>query len=66
MNEDRLEQILTPQRHDKWSVLMTALSWATMVSDATGQALEGLTIMSAQHASQIRYDRKFGEVVKRL
>lgn len=59
-------EILTPQRHDRWSVLMTFLSWANMVSDATGQTLESLTIMTAQHASQLRYDKQFGEVVDRL
>ena len=66
MNEDRLEYVLTPQRHDKWSVLMTVLSWANMVSDATGQTLESMTIMTAQHASQLRYDKKFHEAVKEL
>jgi len=45
---------------------MSLLSWANMLSDATGQTLESLTIMAAQHASQLRYDKQFGEVVKRL
>lgn len=45
---------------------MTVLSWANMMSDSTGQTLESLTIMTAQHASQLRYDKKFREAVKEL
>jgi hypothetical protein len=67
MHEDQAGEInLGPQRHDRWSVLMVGLSWMNMLSDATGQALESLTVMTAQHACQLRFDKQFNQVVEKL
>lgn len=67
MDEDDLdiEQEIKPMRHDRWSVLILGLSWITQVSSVTTDTLElGLNV-ACQHANQMKFDRKFKEMIDR-
>ncbi len=66
MDEHETEETVTirPIKHNRWSVLVLGLNWATQVVDATAVLLEQLTVAAAQHANHVRYDDKFTEIVK--
>jgi hypothetical protein len=57
---------LTPRLHDKWSVLVLALNWATNVTMTTAKALGAGTDMALQHAAQKTYDREFNQITKEM
>lgn len=53
-------------RHDRWSVLVLALSCAYNIAQDVASTLEGYTYMTVQHANQKQVDKKFNEIVKRF
>lgn len=55
---------IRPIKHDRWSVLVLGLNWATQVFDTTAQTLEQFTIMAAQHANHKKYEEKFDKIVE--
>lgn len=66
-NETHFEvEELTPRLHDKWSVLVLALSWATNVTSTTAKALSAGTDMALQHAAQKTYDREFNQITREM
>ncbi len=64
--ETFLEKAAQPMRHDRWSVLILAVNWATNVAQATTDTLEAATLAIAQHANQKMYDRKFEQMTERF
>lgn len=65
MDEDGYNPIQS-MRHDKWSVLILALSVATNVVQDISDGLQAGSILAAQHANQKIYDRKFSEMTRKL
>jgi hypothetical protein len=64
VDDDDLEvMVLTPQRHNRWAVIVPALGLVAEVSDAIGNTFRAYTMYAAQHSMQMHYDRKFREVV---
>ena len=51
-------------RHDRWSVLVLALSCAFNIAQDVANTLEGYTYMTVQHANQKAVDKKFSEITK--
>ena len=51
-------------RHDRWSVLVLALSCAYNIVNDVANTLEGYTYMTVQHANQKHIDKKFAEITK--
>ena len=64
MNEDQEMEIILiePRLHDRWSLLLVAVSTLAEVSEAITNNLSTLSMITAQHMKQKQYDRKFGEV----
>lgn len=64
MNEDQeMEVILIePKLHDRWSLLLVAVSTLAEVSEAFTNNLSTLSMITAQHMKQKQYDRKFKEI----
>ena len=53
-------------RHDRWSVLVLALSCAFNIAQDVANTLEGYTYMTVQHANQKAVDKKFAGIVREL
>lgn len=69
MDENEIEsevEELTPRLHDKWSVLVLALDWASNVAGDTATALAMGAKMAVQHANQKNYDREFNKITKEM
>lgn len=67
MDEHGIDQeVSIARRHDRWSVLIVGLNFATQVATAAANTLEQYTIMSVQHANQKIYDRKFKQMTDNL
>lgn len=64
MREDQeMEVILIePKLHDRWSLLLVAVSTLAEVSEAVTNNLSTLSMIAAQHMQQKQYDRKFREI----
>lgn len=54
------------RRHDRWTVLVLGLNYASRVIEQTAEFASELTIAAVQHANQKIYDRKFGEITSRM
>lgn len=52
-------------KHNRWSVLVLGLSWASQVAGATTAALSQGCDMAAQHANYVTDQDKFLEMAKR-
>jgi hypothetical protein len=64
VDDDDFEVIvLTPQRHNRWAVIVPAIGLVSEIADAVGNTFRAYTMYAAQHSMQVHYDRKFGEVV---
>lgn len=67
MDEDETEDYtVAPMRHDRWSVLIVGLNFATQIVTTTANTLEQYTLMAAQHANQVKYDKRFGAMMEPL
>lgn len=67
MDDDRqVENVCQAVRHDRWSIAVLALNWATQVACATADTIENFTIAAMQHGTQVKYDKKFNEIVRKL
>lgn len=55
--------VLTPQRHNRWAVIVPALGLVSEIADAVGNTFRAYTMYAAQHSMQKHYDEKFREVV---
>lgn len=64
MDEDQeMEVILIePKLHDRWSLLLVAVSTVAEISEAITNNLSTLSMITAQHMKQKHYDRKFREI----
>lgn len=56
--------VITPQRHDRWSVLIYALNWSAAVASVTAMTLTDATKAAIEHAEQVTIDRKFHAITK--
>lgn len=64
MDDDDLEiEVLTPQRHNRWAVIVPALGLVAEVSRAFSETFTSYMIYAAQHGMQKHYDERFREVV---
>lgn len=67
MDEYEIDQEVNSARlHDRWSVLIVGLNFATQVAVTASNTLEQYTVMAVQHANQKMYDRKFNKIVSDL
>lgn len=65
MDDDDLGmQVLTPQRHNRWAVIVPALGFISEVALAAHNTFTAYTMYAAQHSMQKSYDRKFREITK--
>jgi hypothetical protein len=63
MDDDDLEiEVLTPQRHNRWAVIVPALDLMSNIALDVHQTFKMWAVLGAQHGMQIHYDRKFREV----
>ena len=65
-DETQVEEMTyaTARRHNKWSVIVLGLNYATQIVQQTSDFVGELTIAAAQHANQLQYDQKFGEMTQ--
>lgn len=64
MDDDDLEmQMLTPQRHNRWAIIVPALGLVSEIANSVGDTFRAYTMYAAQHGMQMHYDRKFREVM---
>lgn len=66
MDEDQAVYDPTNQaiRHDRWSVLVLALSCTFNIIQDVANTVEGYTYMTVQHANQKKIDKRFAEITK--
>lgn len=65
MDEDAEGYVtIEPMRHDKFSALIPLFNLAASVIENTGSTVRMYTLMIAQHAEQIEYDRRFERMLK--
>jgi hypothetical protein len=67
MDEEEVEMeviLIEPKLHDRWSLLLVAVSTAAEVAGVFANNLSTLSMMAAQHAKQKHYDRKFREITR--
>jgi hypothetical protein len=66
MDENEIMQTIEvgSAKHNRWSVLILTLNWATQVVEQTAQTLEGFTMMAAQHANHVKDQDNFLELTK--
>ena len=53
-----------PRLHDRWSLLLVAVSTIAELTEVVANNLSTLTMITAQHAKQKHYDKKFREITK--
>lgn len=65
MDEDQEMEVIAiePKLHDRWSLLLVAVSTVAEISEAITNNLSTLSMITAQHMRQKHFDRKFREVV---
>jgi hypothetical protein len=64
MDDDDLEiEVLTPQRHNRWAVIVPALGFIAEASRAFSETFTAYTIYAAQHGMQKHYDQQFKGVI---
>jgi len=63
MDDDSLEIVITPMRHNRWAVIAPALDLISNIAGEVQDTFKMYAIFAAQHGCQLNYDRKFREVV---
>lgn len=66
MDDDDFEVhvVLTPQRHNRWAVIVPALDLLSNIALDVHQTFKMYSMLGAQHSMQLHYDRKFREITK--
>jgi hypothetical protein len=67
MEDDDVEvEVITvePKLHDRWSLLLLAVTTAAEVTQVIANNLATASMMMAQHTRQKHYDRKFREITR--
>jgi hypothetical protein len=66
MDDEQVEVTITvePRLHNRWSLLVFAMAASSEMFQVAADNFNTLVMMTAQHAKQKNYDRKFKEIVK--
>jgi hypothetical protein len=65
-DEGQVETISPAVRHDRWTFAILALNFASRVADVASDTFDQFTVAAMQHSNQLKYDRKFNDIVRKL
>jgi hypothetical protein len=65
MDQDEdLEYVIRPARHDRFSILVPALQAAAQTAAVIANTFNTYSMMAMQHSMIIEYDREFQRITK--